>query len=233
MKKISLIFIILLIPLLVQAQSMIETKEINVNQDTKDNLLVNEASINDEEEAKEKTTVSVEIDIPDIRILPSSPFYFLKKTWENVRGWFIFNTKERVEYGIDLANRRLEEIESLALKKKTDLINKTTEEFNKRMEEVNKNIDQAKNKGTDLDNIYSILEANREKHGAVFDQLINQVPEETKETIKKAKEVSQKGYEVAQERIKPKAIEGGLKGIEKVKEGLDVLEEKLQEEAGE
>jgi len=226
MKKAFFILLLLSFPLLVQAESMIKVLDTNTSLEIENSSFENETSSQDDQEKneeKETTVINITVDLPDIKILPSNPLYFFKKAWENVRGWFIFNTVKKAEYGIDLANRRLEEIESLAQKKKTDLINKTTNQFNKQMEEVNKNIEKAKNKGKDLNKIYDLLEINQEKHQAVFNQLLGQIPEEAKEAFNKAKEISQKGFEIAKEKIGAKGVESGLEEMKKVKEGLDVL----------
>jgi len=145
--------------------------------------------------------------------LPSSPLYFLKKTWETVKGWFIFNTENKIKYGLDLANQRLEETEKLILNKKTDLVDESLNRFNEQMAKVNSNIEKAEKKGKDLTGIYNLIQQNKEKHQTVLNQLQAQLPDSLQDIITNVKDVSQKGFQLSKE---------------KINQGMDILENKPQ-----
>jgi len=179
MKKATLIFILLLFPMIALAQSMVEIENSDITPVMEDGYIANVNS----PETNETTIVDIDVNLPDIKLLPSSPFYFLKRSWEEVKGWFIFNTNKKIKYGINLANKRLEETETLIQNKKTDLINGSLDRFNQQMEEVNSNITKAKNKSRDLTEIYNLVQQNKERHEAVLNQLQAQVPDNLKEVI--------------------------------------------------
>lgn len=204
MKKAVIILLLLFMPSLVQAQSMMELTNTAVDLES-DELISNtdtEPRTNSNIEEKEKITVNINIDLPDIKFLPSNPLYFLKSAWEKAKGWFVFGATNKAKNGIDLANKRLEETETLIQQKKTNLVGETVSRFNQQMEEVNKNIEKAKNKGKDLNEIYNLLSQNTEKHQAVLTQLQAQVPDKIKNTVSDIKNISQKGFEMTKVKIK-------------------------------
>ena len=160
------------------------------------------------------TIVSVDVDLPDLKWVPSSPLYFLKTWWETARGWFMIDVVKKAEYRIQLANRRLEEIEVLAQKQKTEVIGETTIRFNEQMSKANYYIEKAKIKGKDLENVYRLLEENRVKHQITFSQLNNIIPDDAKAIIDQTKKSSQNSYESTMNIIKEKATEGLEQGID-------------------
>jgi len=212
MKLIILILAILFIPVLTHAQSMVEISNNDTVLEMENNSTANVNSQETEEE-KEVTTINININLPDVKLLPSSPLYFLKKTWETVKGWFIFNTENKIKYGLDLANQRLEETEKLILNKKTDLVDESLNRFNEQMAKVNSNIEKAEKKGKDLTGIYNLIQQNKEKHQTVLNQLQAQLPDSLQDIITNVKDVSQKGIQVSKE---------------KINQGMDILENKPQ-----
>jgi len=212
MKLIILILAILFIPVLTHAQSMVEISNNDTVLEMENNSTANVNSQETEEE-KEVTTINININLPDVKLLPSSPLYFLKKTWETVKGWFIFNTENKIKYGLDLANQRLEETEKLILNKKTDLVDESLNRFNEQMAKVNSNIEKAEKKGKDLTGIYNLIQQNKEKHQTVLNQLQAQLPDSLQDIITNVKDVSQKGFQLSKE---------------KINQGMDILENKPQ-----
>jgi len=212
MKLIILILAILFTPILTHAQSMIEIGNNDTVLEMENNSTANVNSQETEEE-KEVTTINININLPDVKLLPSSPLYFLKKTWETVKGWFIFNTENKIKYGLDLANQRLEETEKLILNKKTDLVDESLNRFNEQMAKVNSNIEKAEKKGKDLTGIYNLIQQNKEKHQTVLNQLQAQLPDSLQDIITNVKDVSQKGFQLSKE---------------KINQGMDILENKPQ-----
>jgi len=212
MKLIILILAILFTPILTHAQSMIEIGNNDTVLEMENNSPANVNSQETEEE-KEVTTINININLPDVKLLPSSPLYFLKKTWETVKGWFIFNTENKIKYGLDLANQRLEETEKLILNKKTDLVDESLNRFNEQMAKVNSNIEKAEKKGKDLTGIYNLIQQNKEKHQTVLNQLQAQLPDSLQDIITNVKDVSQKGFQLSKE---------------KINQGMDILENKPQ-----
>lgn len=217
MKKALFLIIFLLVPSVVTAEAMlrpvndstIQYQEAVSNTNTGLDL-TNDA----------QTIVNVEIDLPDLKLIPSSPLYFIKTWWETARGWFMVDVVKKAEYRISLANRRLEEIEVLAQKQKTEVINETTDRFNEQMAKANAYIEKAKSKGKDLENVYRLLEENMVKHQIAFGQISDNLPQEAKLMIEKAKTLSQDSFKNAKEKIKSETKE-------EINEGIDVLQEKI------
>ncbi|MBU0612853.1 hypothetical protein KKB10_02445 [Patescibacteria group bacterium] len=218
MKKVVILLIVLLLPTAVLAEPMLRPADENTNEE----VIIDSEDVTNTNESEEVTVISVNIDLPDLKWVPSTPLYFLKTWWEEARGWFMISAVKKAEYRIELANRRLEEIEVLVQKKKTEVISETTARFNEQIAKANKYIEKAKEKGKDLENVYRLLEENRVKHQITFSQLDNMVPDDAKAMIDQAKQTSQDSFESAQERIKEKAKEG-------VTEGIDSLQEKLED----
>lgn len=215
--KIALLVVVFVIPLTALAEPMLRPTDESVNEEV---IITPEPVINTNV-PEEVTVINVNIDLPNLKLLPSSSLYFLKTWWEKVRGWFMIDAVKKAEYRIELANRRLEEIEVLAQKKKTEVISETTARFNEQMAKAGEYIEKAKSKGKDLENVYRLLDENKIKHQITFSKLYDIVPDDVQTVIDQAKQNSQEGFETAKNKIKEKAKEG-------VTEGIDNLQEKLE-----
>jgi outer membrane lipoprotein-sorting protein len=90
MKKTILILMLLAMPISVMAQSMVETNGANVDQESNTVVSNSNTESQSEDGEDEKKTITININLPNIKLLPSSPFYFLKKWWEGIKGWFAF-----------------------------------------------------------------------------------------------------------------------------------------------
>ncbi|MFA6271859.1 MAG: DUF5667 domain-containing protein [Patescibacteria group bacterium] len=218
MKIIIISLIILLVPVSVLAEPMLRPVSDNTNEEV---ITVPETITNTNIANNDVTIVNVEIDLPDLKWVPSSPLYFLKTWWETARGWFMIDVVKKAEYRIMLANRRLEEIEVLAQKQKTEVIGETTDRFNEQMVKANTYIEKAKAKGKDLESIYRLLEENRVKHQITFGQISNSIPDEAKAIIEQAKKTSQDSFESTKNTIKAKAKNSVQQGIDLLQEQID------------
>jgi len=210
--------IIILMPAIALAEPMLRPVPDDTNEEA---VIIPEINVNTNVANNDVTIVNVEIDLPDLKWVPSSPLYFLKTWWETARGWFMIDVVKKAEYRIMLANRRLEEIEVLAQKQKTEVIGETTDRFNEQMAKANAYIEKAKAKGEDLEGVYRMLEDNRIKHQITFGQISNSLPEEAKAIIEQAKKTSQDSYESTKNTIKEKARNSMQQGIDLLQEQID------------
>jgi hypothetical protein len=215
--KIASLVMVLVIPFTALAEPMLRPVDDNLNRE----IIIDSETNTNTNESEDVTVISVNIDLPDLKLVPSSRLYFLKTWWEKVRGWFMIDVVKKAEYRIELANRRLEEIEVLAQKKKTEVIGETTTRFNEQMAKANEYIEKAKDKGKDLENVYRLLDENRIKHQITFSKLNEIVSDDVQLIIDQAKQVSQDSFESAKDKIKEKAKDS-------VTEGIDNLQEKLE-----
>jgi hypothetical protein len=206
-----------MMPVSAMAEPML--RPINENTNEEETVLPG-TNVNADIAGNDVTIVNVEVDLPELKWVPSSPLYFLKTWWETARGWFMIDVVKKAEYRIILANHRLEEIQVLAQKQKTEIIAGTMDRFNEQMAQANTYIEKAKAKGKDLDSVYRLLEENRINHQVTFSQISNSLPEEAKAIIEKAKQASQKSFETTKSIIKAETREG-------VNGGLDALQEKI------
>lgn len=97
----------------------------------------------------------IHININTPKLLPDSPFFRLKTSWETLRIWATFNTVKKAEYRLELAHERLQEIETLAKKgaeseETLQKIQKNQERFVEQMQKVEKILKKAKSKGIDI-----------------------------------------------------------------------------------
>ena len=82
-----------------------------------DVLGVGEASSSSEEALKETQPPAVDFELPQSRLTPLSPFYFLKTLWENVCWFTRRSPEERAFLALELAERRLSEALEVSSKK--------------------------------------------------------------------------------------------------------------------
>ena len=79
---------------------------------------------------------SLKINLPTATILPDSPFYDIKTTWEQVRLFFIKDPNQRAQFLIELGQQRLAESLSLIQKERFDLALTTLDRFTKTIDSV-------------------------------------------------------------------------------------------------
>ena len=154
--------------------------------------------------ATENTTTSSELIVEDPGILPDSPFYFFKTTFESVQLFFTFGKDKKALLETKLANKRLKEAEKLAEKGKTDLAVKHLENWQRRMNKVISKLEERKDKGENVTNVVEKLESNQTRQQEVLQTVYEKVPESAKEAVLKAQENSRKGLDKAVEKLQNK-----------------------------
>lgn len=85
------------------------------------------------------------------------PFYFLKRWKENVRGFLIFGTPQKVDYSVLLATKRVLEVEKLMKEKKFDVAKNALESAQTQLDKAEKNIDAAKSSGQSLGQVSQVV----------------------------------------------------------------------------
>ena len=131
--------------------------------------------------------------LPDPGILPDSALYGLKKAAEAVGTFFTFGQEKKADRMLSLAEKRLAEAEAVGKEGKKTAADKAIKGYEKAIENAQGHAQNAERKADVLEKI--ALATSR--HLSVLDNVIDKVPEQAKEAIMKAKEVSMNGQKNA------------------------------------
>ena len=159
---------------------------------------------------------------PSAGIKPGSFFYFFDTTFEKINLFLTFNPEKKAQKALEYANERLAEAEAVAEEKNTDAVKTAVAGYESNIALAAEESSQIKDKGKTEELLNSIAD-NTSKHQEILAEVLNKVPDEAKEAITKAIEVSKKGQEEAMKQI------AELKGeVEQLKQ--EVAELKTQNE---
>jgi hypothetical protein len=178
-----------------------------------------------------------DLGISEPKVLPGSPFYFLKNWGRAIGLFFAFNPAKKAELRLKIANEKLMEAKKLAeMKKDTKLIEKTLNEFQNEIGKI------SKESGENLKQFSEKLIHQQILHQKILEKLETQVPPEVYEKIKAQREKHLERFAEVMQKVesKDKIAETLGNGLEKLKgskfkefknlEVLDVIEEKMPEE---
>ncbi len=134
-------------------------------------------------------------------LTPDSPFYFLKTWVEKIRLFFAFSPKGKVTLLTKFAETRLAEAQAMVKRGKPEIAEKCVDRYEKCLERAEEEI--KKKDKVDKDVYETVAEATS-KHTAVLQGLLEKVPEQAKDAIEHAIEVSQRGHDRALEALERK-----------------------------
>jgi hypothetical protein len=133
-----------------------------------------------------------ELGVDDPGLLPGHPFYFFKDFGRNIRSFFTFDSLEKLKLESQFANEKLIELKKMIesdVNKKS--IEKAVEAYQKKIQKT-KEIAQKINKQSETSNeVKQFSEKFTQQqilHQKILENLENQVPENTFEKIKEARE---------------------------------------------
>jgi S1-C subfamily serine protease len=150
-------------------------------------------------------------------IKPGSFFYFFDTTFEKVNLFFTFNPENKAQKNLEYADERLAEAEAVAEEKNTDAVKTAVAGYESSIALAAEESSQIKDKGKTEGLLNSIAD-NISKHQEILAEVYNKVPDEAKEAITKAIEVSKRGQEEAMRQV------AELKGeVEKLKQEVAEL----------
>ena len=105
-------------------------------------VLAQNSTSTDEATLDENVTAE-DLDITDPKILPDSPWYGLKKLWENIQEIFTFNPLENAKLQLQRANQRILEAQKLAEKTGNDeAFGRVIENYQRQIEKIEKRLDK-------------------------------------------------------------------------------------------
>ena len=133
-------------------------------------------------------------------VKPGSFFYFFDTTFENVGLFFTFNPEQKAKKALEHADERLAEAEESASENNPKAVEKAMTGYK---EEISLATEKSKGLKDDkrAEELLNIVSESTAKHQEVLKGVLEKVPEEAKEAILKAIEVSKKGQEEATKQI--------------------------------
>jgi hypothetical protein len=178
-----------------------------------------------------------DLGISEPKVLPDSPFYFLKNWGRAIGLFFAFNPAKKAQLRLKLANEKLIEAKKLAeMKKDPKLVEKTLNEFQNEIGKI------SKESGENLKQFSEKLIHQQILHQKILEKLETQVPPEIYEKIKAQREKHLEKFAEVMQKVesKDKIAERLANELEKVKgskfkefknlEALSKIEEKMPEE---
>ena len=191
-----------------------------------------------------------DLGIDEPRILPDSPFYFLKNLGRAIQSTFTFNSVAKAELKERFANEKLMELKKMVEENKnSEAIKKATNNYQDEVNKIKQAAEKIKEKAAENTRVDKFLDKfiqQQTLHQKLLQKLENQVPAEAFEKIKEAREEHLERFqdvmlklEDREEKITEKLdkILEEQKGSEfKAFKNLEVLknlEEKVPEEAKE
>jgi len=133
-----------------------------------------------------------DLGISEPKLLPDSPFYFLKNWSRSVQSFFTFNPVKKAELTMKFTNERLMEMKKLVEKTKSpEIIKKAAENYQKEVGKIKERVEKIKQKAEENPQVESFLDKfidQQTLHQKLLQKLETQVPAETFEKIKEARE---------------------------------------------
>ena len=149
-------------------------------------------------------------------VKPGSFFYFFDTTFENVGLFFTFDPEKKAQKALEYADERLAEIEAVAEEKNPDVVKTAIANYESNIALATEKSKEVKDKGQ-AEILFTSIADNSSRNQEVLAAILIKVPEEAKEAITRAIEMSRKGQEEVTKRITEIQIEiEDLKSREKV-----------------
>jgi len=186
---------------------------------------------------QDEKVVAKDLGISEPKVLPDSPFYFLKNWGRAIGLFFAFNPVKKAELRLKIANEKLMEAKKLVeMKKDPKLIERTLNEFQNEIGKI------SQESGENLKKFSEKLIHQQILHQKILQRLEKQVPPEVYEKIKAQREKHLERFAQVMQKVesKEKIAErlenelGKIKGSKfkefKDLETLTEIEEKMPEE---
>lgn len=134
----------------------------------------------------------------DPGMTPDNFFYFIDGWGESIDVLFTFNKESKVEKELLIAEEKLAEARAMAEKGNEKALEKAQAKYEKIMERTTK---RAKEMAKGKENALMKIEEAIMRHQTKMNEVLSKVPDQAKESIQKAIENSDKGYQQARESI--------------------------------
>jgi len=135
---------------------------------------------------------SQDLEVREPRLLPDSPFYFLKNWGREIRCFLAFNPIAKAELRAKFSNEKLIELKKMVKEKKgPETLKKATENYQQETKKIKEQVEKIKEKVKENPKVESFLDKfihQQTLHLKLLDRLETQVPPEAFEKIKEARE---------------------------------------------
>lgn len=168
-------------------------------------------------------------------LTPKSAIYFLDTLGEWLSLKLTFNPVKKVEKKIEYATERLAELKTLEDEGELDKNNADSlkDKYKKLTEDAQSDSEKLKSEGKDVSGLVQKMEELTARHTAVLEKVLEKVPEQARDAIEKALEVSKRGHEQAMEALQKEVGEGKIKKEELREEVKMKIEEMREKKDGE
>lgn len=133
-----------------------------------------------------------DLEVSEPRLLPDSPFYFLKNWARGIQDFFTFNPIKKAELRLKFANEKLIEAKKIVQKtENVELIKKAIENYQQEVEKIKNQVEKIKEKAKENPQVESFLDKfihQQTLHQKLLQKLEIQVPSQAFEKIKEARE---------------------------------------------
>jgi len=142
-----------------------------------------------------------EAEPPSPGLTPDSPFYFLDTLGEKIGMFFTFGAEKKAERALQYAEEKLAEVKAMAEKNKPESAEKANQGYQDFLSLANAKTQEAKEQGKDVEELATLIIEKTLRHQEILVEVFEKVPEEVKDAIQKAIEVSRRGSEEAVEAV--------------------------------
>ena len=163
-----------------------------------------------------------DLGVSEPKLLPDSPFYFLKNLARGIQDVFTFNPVRKAELRLKIANEKLMEVKKIVQKTQDpETIKKAAENYQREAEKIKNQAEKIKEKAKGNPQVESFLDKfihQQILHQKLLERLETQVPPEAFEKIKEAREEHLENFQGVMLKLEDRP--------EKITEKLDkILEE--------
>ncbi|MFH1820330.1 MAG: DUF5667 domain-containing protein [Candidatus Nealsonbacteria bacterium] len=146
----------------------------------------------DEAVSQDEEVSAQDLESIDPTILPDSPFYFFKTWGREIRSLITFDPVKKAELRERFSNEKLLELKKMVEEKRSaNAIDSATENYENEVRKVKETVEGIKEKAKDSAEVSKFLDKYIQQqvlHQRILQKLEGQVPEETFERIKEARE---------------------------------------------
>lgn len=158
-------------------------------------------------------------------VLPGSFWYPLKVFGENVRTFFTFGSEAKLERHQLLSQRRLAELEAV-IESAPEMVDRAVENYQRQQQKIERVLNKIAQQSPDREELFNWLEESISWHIDTFDRLKEQVPDDARAALERARTTAQEGHNKVIEIIgnwNPDRAFNRYKGL--MNDRLDQLEE--------
>lgn len=134
-------------------------------------------------------------------LLPDNPFHGFQDFFEQLQLFFTFSPQDKANVHLQLAEKRLAEMNLALQENKTDLVHALSQDYENEMNQTNTEIDNAKGLGQNVTALAQHVAEETFKHQLILENVLNKVPDEAKFAIENAINASSNGHNQAIESI--------------------------------